>query len=95
MGVAKCVCCCRRMGRAGTSNRWDLRLRALGAQVRVCAPPDKDFAELLAGAGVPLVPIGQQFRSMVRPSSSADASQRAAELIAQQFDTVAGGSSGS
>src|SRR5208282_5607978 len=22
MGVAKCACCCRRMGRAGTSNRW-------------------------------------------------------------------------
>jgi vancomycin aglycone glucosyltransferase len=31
-------------------------LRALGAEVRVCAPPDKDFAELLAraaGAGRP------------------------------------------
>jgi vancomycin aglycone glucosyltransferase len=24
-----------------------VRLRALGAEVRVCAPPDKDFAELL------------------------------------------------
>ena len=22
MGVVKCGCCCRRMGRAGTSNRW-------------------------------------------------------------------------
>ncbi len=22
MGVATCVCCCRRMGRAGVSNRW-------------------------------------------------------------------------
>jgi vancomycin aglycone glucosyltransferase len=30
--------------------------RALGAEVRVCAPPD--FAELLAGVGVPLVPTG-------------------------------------
>jgi len=30
--------------------------RALGAEVRVCAPPD--FAELLAHVGVPLVPIG-------------------------------------
>jgi vancomycin aglycone glucosyltransferase len=28
-----------------------VRLRALGAEVRVCAPPDKDFAELLARAG--------------------------------------------
>ena len=36
-----------------------LRLRELGAEVRVCAPPDKEFAELLAGVGVPLVPIGE------------------------------------
>ena len=32
------------------------RLRALGAEVRVCAPPD--FAELLARVGVPLVATG-------------------------------------
>ena len=37
-----------------------VQLRALGAEVRVCAPPD--FAELLAGVGVPLVPIGQSVR---------------------------------
>ena len=30
--------------------------RALGAEVRVCAPPD--FAELLTRVGVPLVPTG-------------------------------------
>jgi hypothetical protein len=39
-----------------------VRLRALGAEVRVCAPPDKEFAELLAGVGVPLMPIGQPYR---------------------------------
>jgi vancomycin aglycone glucosyltransferase len=33
-----------------------LQLRTLGAEVSVCAPPD--CAELLACAGVPLVPIG-------------------------------------
>jgi vancomycin aglycone glucosyltransferase len=27
--------------------------RALGAQLRVCAPPAEDFAELLARGGVP------------------------------------------
>jgi vancomycin aglycone glucosyltransferase len=64
-----------------------VRLRALGAQVRVCAPPDKEFAELLAGAGVPLVPVGPPMRSMVRPSSAADASRRVSELAAL-FDTV-------
>ena len=33
-----------------------VRLRALGAEVRVCAPPD--FAEPLARVGVPLVATG-------------------------------------
>jgi vancomycin aglycone glucosyltransferase len=33
-----------------------VRLRALGVEVRVCAPPD--FAELLARVGVPLVATG-------------------------------------
>jgi vancomycin aglycone glucosyltransferase len=64
--------------------------RALGAQVRVCAPPD--FAELLAGVGVPLVPIGQPVRPPVTgatPPSAADLPPRAAELVAAQFDTVA------
>ena len=42
-----------------------VRLRALGAEVRVCAPPDKEFEERLAGAGVPLVPVGRPVRPMV------------------------------
>jgi vancomycin aglycone glucosyltransferase len=33
-----------------------VQLRTLGAEVRVCAPPD--CAELLVRIGVPLVPIG-------------------------------------
>jgi vancomycin aglycone glucosyltransferase len=33
-----------------------VQLRTLGAEVRVCAPPD--CAELLARIGVPLVPNG-------------------------------------
>ena len=69
-----------------------LRLRALDAEVRVCAPPDKDFAELLARMGAPLVPVGQPVRPMVHgatPPSAADLPRRAAELVATQFDTVA------
>jgi UDP:flavonoid glycosyltransferase YjiC (YdhE family) len=66
-----------------------VQLRALGAEVRVCAPPDEDFAELSARVGVPLLPIGPPMRSMVRPSSAADVSRRVTELIATQFDTVA------
>jgi hypothetical protein len=65
-----------------------VQLRALGAEVRVCAPPDEDFAELLARVGVPLVPVGRPMRSMVRPSSAVDASRRVSELAAL-FDTVA------
>jgi vancomycin aglycone glucosyltransferase len=33
-----------------------VQLRAPGAEARVCAPPD--FADLLAGVGVPLMPTG-------------------------------------
>jgi vancomycin aglycone glucosyltransferase len=69
-----------------------VRVRALGAEVRVCAPPDKGFAERLAEVGVPLVPVGQPVRPMVHGSrfrSAADVPRRAAELVAAQFDTVA------
>lgn len=68
-----------------------VRLRALGAQVRVCAPPDEEFAQRLAGFGVPVVPFGQSARALtnaVPPPSSADLPRRAAELIASQFDAV-------
>jgi vancomycin aglycone glucosyltransferase len=70
-----------------------VRLRELGAEVRMCAPPDEEFAELLAGAGVPLVPVGPPMHSMVRPSSAADASRRVSELAAQ-FDPVAAAAEG-
>jgi hypothetical protein len=64
-------------------------LRALGAQVRVCAPPD--WAERLAQFGVPLVPVGPPVRPLVHgtpPPSVADVPRRAAELIAEQFDKL-------
>ena len=59
----------------------------------MCAPPDKEFAELLAGVGVPLVPVGPLMGSMVRPSSAADASRRVSELAAL-FDPVAAAAEG-
>jgi vancomycin aglycone glucosyltransferase len=67
-----------------------VQLRALGAEVRVCAPPD--FAELLARVGVPLVPVGRPVRPLVTgagPPPAADLPRRAAALVAAQFDTVA------
>ena len=66
-----------------------VQLRALGAEVRVCAPPY--FAELLARVGVPLVPVGQLARPMVQGATplAAGLPRRAAELVAAQFDAVA------
>lgn len=69
-----------------------VRLRALGAEVRVCAPPDAEFAELLAGVGVPLVPVGEPVRPLmhgVAPPSAADLSRRRVELVAAQFGALA------
>ena len=72
-----------------------VQLRALGAEVPVCAPPD--FAELLARVGVPLAPVGQPVRPLVTgatPPSAADVPRRAAEFVAAQFDTVAAAAEG-
>ena len=58
-------------------------LGAHGAAVRVCTSPD--FAELKAGVGVPLVPIGRPVRlpvSRATPPLAADLPPRAAELVA-------------
>ncbi|WP_372448775.1 glycosyltransferase [Streptomyces musisoli] len=65
------------------------RLRELGAEVRVCAPPDEVFAQRLAAVGVPLVPVGPSARALTNaapPPSSLP--RRAAELIAGQLDAV-------
>jgi vancomycin aglycone glucosyltransferase len=66
-----------------------VQLQAMGAEARVCAPPD--FAELLARVGVPMVPLGGSVRALVhgkKPSSPADAPRVAAELVAAQFETL-------
>jgi len=67
-----------------------VQVRALGAEVQVCAPSDQEFAERLAGVGVPLVPIGQSLRPPVTkatPPSAVDLPPRAA-VVAAEFDTV-------
>ncbi|NBM16183.1 glycosyltransferase [Streptomyces sp. GC420] len=72
-----------------------VRLRELGAGVRVCAPPDEDFAQRLAGTGVPLVPVGPSARALTKaapPPSSLP--RRAAELIATQLDVVTAAAEG-
>jgi vancomycin aglycone glucosyltransferase len=72
-----------------------VRLRELGAEVRVCAPPD--CAERLAEVGVPLVPAGEPVRALVhraRPPSPDDVPRLTAELIATWFDKVAAAAEG-
>jgi vancomycin aglycone glucosyltransferase len=74
-----------------------VQLRALGAEVRVCAPPDKEFAALTAGFGVPLVPFGDPVRAMMTaatPPSEEDLRRQVDGLIAAQFDTVAAAAEG-
>ena len=68
-----------------------VRLRALGAEVRACAPPDC-AKRLAAEVNAPLVPVGRPVRPMITgttPPSAADLPPRAAQLAAAQFDTVA------
>jgi vancomycin aglycone glucosyltransferase len=74
-----------------------VQLRALGAAVRVCAPPDEEFADRLAGFGVPLVPFGEPIRAMMTaatPPSEEDLRRHVEGLIAAQFDTVAAAAEG-
>jgi vancomycin aglycone glucosyltransferase len=69
-----------------------VRLRALGAEVRVCAPPD--FAELLDDVGVPLSPVGWPIRALatgaIPGKAKAGLSDIAAELTAMAYEAVAG-----
>jgi len=66
-----------------------VQLRALGAEVRVCAPPDEEFAQLLAGVGVPLVPVYRSARALtVAAPPPSSLPERAAEVIASQFDAI-------
>jgi vancomycin aglycone glucosyltransferase len=72
-----------------------VRLRELGAEVRMCAPPDEDFRQRLADVDVPLVPVGWSARELTKsapPPSSLP--ERAAQLIAMQFDVVGAAAQG-
>ncbi|MDJ1134435.1 glycosyltransferase [Streptomyces iconiensis] len=74
-----------------------VELRALGAEVRVCGPEDEEFAERLAGIGVPLVPVGQSVRALAtaaKPPSAEGLTQRAAAMAAAQYEAVAGAAEG-
>ncbi|WP_229402082.1 glycosyltransferase [Micromonospora okii] len=72
-----------------------VQLRAVGVEVRVCAPPEERCTELLAGVGVPVVPFGPPVRSLVgKVGQPTTGPQIAAELVAAHFDTVAAAAEG-
>jgi len=66
-----------------------VRLRALGAEVRMCTPPDEEFAARLAGIGVQFAPVGPPVKEMMRGKtlpSAADLARYRDELVETQFD---------
>nr|ACJ60957.1 VEG15 [uncultured soil bacterium] len=66
-----------------------VRLRELGAEVRMCAPPDS--ASRLAEVGVPLVPVGQPARPKsdgAKPPSREEMARFLSGAITMQFDHV-------
>ncbi|WP_320783040.1 glycosyltransferase [Streptomyces sp. CRN 30] len=68
-----------------------VRLRALGVEVRMCTPPDEEFAERLAGLGVRHVPVGPAVRTLMRGAvlpSAADLARYRTELVETQFDVL-------
>ncbi|MFC4562393.1 glycosyltransferase [Nocardiopsis mangrovi] len=72
-----------------------VRLRGLGVEVRVCAPPD--CAEPFDGSGVPLVPTGPPVRPILAraaPPTAQDLARRAAASVAAHFGTVAAAARG-
>ncbi|MFE1798646.1 glycosyltransferase [Streptomyces sp. NPDC059517] len=68
-----------------------VRLQALGVEVRMCAPPDEEFAQRLAGIGVRLIPVGPPVRAMMGGTalpSAAELSRYRNELVDAQFDIL-------
>lgn len=67
-------------------------LRALGADARVCAPPDEEFAKLFAAAGVPLLPAFTSVREwvaeMLPKRATISLPKVAAQVMAAQYEAI-------
>jgi vancomycin aglycone glucosyltransferase len=75
-----------------------VQLQALGAEVRVCAPPDQEFAQLMARVGVTLVPAFSPVREWVTERLNRkvmDLPRAAAEVMTAQFDAITAAAEGS
>src|SRR5262245_12801956 len=77
-----------------------LQLRALGQEVRLCAPPD--FREWIESFGIPVTPIGPNVRGFSASSTSAKPAppsperrrQLAESTVATQFETITAAAKG-
>src|SRR5258708_18855616 len=71
-------------------------LQALGAEVRLCAPPDQEFGELSARAGVPLAPAYTPMRQLVADMGKRfeDIRELAAEVVVAQYDAITAAAEG-
>jgi vancomycin aglycone glucosyltransferase len=67
-------------------------LRALGADARVCAPPDDEFVKLFAAAGVPLLPAFTSVREwvaeMLPKRATISLPKVAAQVMAAQYEAI-------
>jgi vancomycin aglycone glucosyltransferase len=75
-----------------------VQLQALGIDALVCAPPDQEFGELLARAGVTLAPAFSPVRQWVTEAlenrEKVDLSQRAARILVAQFAAISAAAEG-
>jgi vancomycin aglycone glucosyltransferase len=73
-------------------------LRALGGDVRVCAPPDEEFAKLFANAGVPLLPAFTSVREwvaeMLPKRATISLPKVAAQVMAAQYEAISAAAQG-
>ena len=72
-------------------------LRALGVEAVVSAPPDQDFVDLLARAGVPLAPAFVSVRQWIRERgkpSPADFPKVVADMTQGQFGAISAAAEG-
>jgi vancomycin aglycone glucosyltransferase len=64
-------------------------LRALGADARVCAPPDEEFVQLFAANSVPLLPafasVRDWVKEMIPKRATISLPQIAAQVMAGQY----------
>lgn len=75
-----------------------VELQAFGAEAVVSAPPDQEFADLLARAAVPLAPAFMPIRQWVseraKPSSTADFHRLASDMMTGQFGAISAAAEG-